>query len=135
MGGVYLHPRRAGGRGEPAPRGPWYPPDMPLDLRRPALPLRRDARGVIRVGGTRVTLESVLGAYREGESPEGILDRFPSLDLAGIHATLAWYLEHLDEAESYLSKSRAEGDGNRSKARRRTSSTRLLARLRARRSR
>ena len=104
MRGVYLHPRPTGGGGDRASRGPWYSPDMSLDLRRPALPLRRDSRGVIRVGGTRVTLESVLGAYREGESPEGILDRFPSLDLAGIHATLAWYLEHLAEAESYLAK-------------------------------
>ncbi len=108
---------------------------MPLDLRRPVLPLRRDSRGVIRVGSTRVTLESVLAAYREGESPEGILERFPSLDLAGIHATLAWYLGHLDEAESYMKRSREEGDANRARAVRRTSPSRLLARLRARRRR
>jgi uncharacterized protein (DUF433 family) len=108
---------------------------MPLDLRRPVLPLRRDSHGVIRVGGTRVTLESVLAAYREGESAEGILERFPSLDLAGIHATLAWYLGHLDEAESYLERSRVEGDANRARAERRAPASRLLARLRARRRR
>lgn len=106
-----------------------------MELSRPALPLRRDARGVIRVGGTRVTLESVLGAYREGESPEGILDRFPALDLAGIHSTIAWYLEHLEEADSYLDRSRLEGKGNRAKAQRRAPASRLLARLRARRRR
>jgi uncharacterized protein (DUF433 family) len=108
---------------------------MPLDLRRPALPLRRDSHGVIRVGGTRVTLESVLTAYREGESPEGILERFPSLDLGGIHATLAWYLGHLEEAEAYLERGRAEGDANRARAERRAPASRLLARLRARRRR
>ncbi len=118
-----------------ARRVAWYPRSVPLDLRRPALPLRRDAHGVIRLGRTRVTLESVLAAYREGESPEGILDRFPSLDLAGIHATLAWYLGHLAEAESYLARSRREGDANRVKAHRRTVPSRLLARLRARRRR
>lgn len=82
-----------------------------------------------------MTLESVLGAYREGESPEGILERFPSLDLAGIHSTIAWYLEHREEAESYLARSRREGKSNRAKAERRAPASRLLDRLRARRRR
>jgi uncharacterized protein (DUF433 family) len=108
---------------------------MSIELRRPTLPLRRDSRGVIRVGGSRVTLESLIGAYLEGESPEGILERFPSLNLAGIHSTIAWYLEHFAEAESYLEQSREEGKSNRSQAERKTPATPLLARLRARRSR
>ena len=108
---------------------------MALDLRPHALPPRRDTRGVIRVGGTRVALESVLWAYQEGESAEGILERFPSLDLAGIHATLAWYLRHLEEASTYLARARRDGTANRAEAERRGASSRLGAGLRARRRR
>jgi uncharacterized protein (DUF433 family) len=108
---------------------------MALDLRPAAAPLQRDSRGVIRVGGTRVTLESVLRAYQEGESPEGILERFPSLDLAAIHATLAWYLRHRAQAGAYLRKCDAEGGANLARAERRVSGAAILGRLRARRRR
>lgn len=81
---------------------------MSLDLEPATLPLRPDAHGVIRVGGTRVTLESVLHAYLDGESADGIVERFPALHLADVHATIAWYLRHQADAEAYLNHAHAE---------------------------
>jgi len=55
---------------------------MALDLRASVVPLRPDAGVVVRIGGTRVTLESVVHAYLEGDSVEGIVERIPTLGLA-----------------------------------------------------
>lgn len=73
-------------------------------------PLRTDRHGTIRVGGTRVTLDSVIGAYKRGDSPEEIAEGFPGLALADIYAVIAYYLAHRDEAEAYFAEGRAEGE-------------------------
>jgi len=65
-------------------------------------PLRADAHGVVRVGKTRVRLDSVLHAYKCGFSAEEILRKFPALELADIHAVIAYYLWYRDEVEQYL---------------------------------
>lgn len=69
-------------------------------------PLRTDGHGVVRVGKTRVRLESVLNAYKSGCSAEDILRQFPSLQLADIHAVIAYYLWYRDEVEQYLEERR-----------------------------
>ncbi|MCE9638303.1 MAG: DUF433 domain-containing protein [Planctomycetes bacterium] len=81
---------------------------MKLDLGPATLPLRPDASEVVRVGDTRVTLESVLHAHLDGESAEGIVGSFPALDLTDVHATIAWFLRHRTDAEAYLAAAHAE---------------------------
>ena len=68
-----------------------------------AVPLATDADGVIRVGGTRVTLDIVIFAYKEGAIAEDIVDQYPSLKLADVHAVISYYLQNLAEVEAYLS--------------------------------
>src|SRR5215204_2572614 len=46
------------------------PDDLPIGT--DPVPLRADEDGAVRVGGTRVTLDSVVTAFREGETAEGI---------------------------------------------------------------
>ena len=46
-----------------------------------ALPLKTDEHGVIRVSGTRVTLDTVIAFYHQGESPEAIHAGFDVLPL------------------------------------------------------
>jgi uncharacterized protein (DUF433 family) len=65
-------------------------------------PLARDDHGVIRVGGTRVSLESVVTAFDLGASAEEIGESFPSLDLAAIYAALAYVLSHRDSVDAYV---------------------------------
>ncbi|MGI8553671.1 MAG: DUF433 domain-containing protein [Dehalococcoidia bacterium] len=68
------------------------------------LPLAVDVDGVVRVGGTRVTLETVLSVFNQGASPEEIHSDFPSVTLGDIYATIGYYLRHRSEVEGYLSE-------------------------------
>jgi uncharacterized protein (DUF433 family) len=58
--------------------------------------------GVYRIGGTRVSLDSVVYPYRRGASPESIQRSFPSLTLEQVHGALAFYLSHQTEVDNYL---------------------------------
>ena len=69
-----------------------------------APPITADASGVCRVGGTRITLETILTCYRDGAGAEEIANRFPAVSLADIHATIAYYLHHRSEVDAYLAK-------------------------------
>jgi uncharacterized protein (DUF433 family) len=63
-----------------------------------------DGEGVIRVGTTRVTLDTVVAAFLEGASAEEIVSQYPSLDLADVYAVIGHYLRHRVEVEAYLAK-------------------------------
>ena len=65
-----------------------------LALERETPPLRQDAHGVIRVGQTRVTLESVISLFEQGVSAEEIGLRNDVMDLHYVYATLSYYLGH-----------------------------------------
>lgn len=65
-------------------------------------PLRWDDGGVLRVGQTRVRLDSIIAAFSAGSSAEEILLKFPSLDLKDIYGVLAYYLWHQEEVDAYL---------------------------------
>ncbi len=66
------------------------------------VPLRVDNDDVIRVGNTRVTLDSVVEAFMEGETAEEIAQQFPSLGLVDIYAVISYYLEQKPEIEAYM---------------------------------
>lgn len=70
--------------------------------------LVRDADGVIRVGGTRVTLDTVIGAYHDGASAEEIARRYPVLELADIYAAIGHYHRHREGVEAYLAEREAQ---------------------------
>jgi uncharacterized protein (DUF433 family) len=67
-----------------------------------ALPLRADADGVMRVAGTRVTLDTVIEAFVDGATPEEIVQQYPSLSLADVYSVIGYYLHRRDEVERYL---------------------------------
>ena len=65
--------------------------------------LSRDADGVIRVGKTRVTLDTVVDAYRDGATVEGIVQQYPSLEPADVHAVIGyWSPPSPGDPETYL---------------------------------
>jgi uncharacterized protein (DUF433 family) len=66
------------------------------------VPLNTDEAGVLRVAGTRVSLDSVLHAFEEGATPEEIVQDFPTLDLAAVYAVVGYYLQNRAEVEQYL---------------------------------
>jgi uncharacterized protein (DUF433 family) len=75
-----------------------------------ALPLKMDEYGIIRVSGTRVTLDTVIACYHQGDSPEAIHEGFDVLPLNDIYAVIAYYLAHRDELDAYLLHGQEEAD-------------------------
>ena len=76
---------------------------------RPA-PLEADRDGVVRVGGTRVTLDTVIAAFRDGATPEEIVHQYPSLDLTDVYAVISYYLQQQPQADAYLRRRRRLAD-------------------------
>lgn len=73
-------------------------------------PLYTDDTGTVRVGKTRVRLDSVVYAFNQGHTPEEILMQFPSLDLADIYAVIAYYLNNQTAVDEYIQQNEAEGE-------------------------
>jgi uncharacterized protein (DUF433 family) len=68
------------------------------------VPLRTDAAGVLRVGKTRVSLDSVIAAFNEDATPEEIVQQYDVLALADVYTVIAYYLEYQSEIDAYLAK-------------------------------
>jgi uncharacterized protein (DUF433 family) len=66
------------------------------------VPLVTDVDGVIRVGETRVTLDTVIGAFLDGATAEEIIYQYPSLQLGDVYSVLGYYLRRRPEVDSYL---------------------------------
>lgn len=75
---------------------------MSLTLNMEPPPLVRDPDGVVRVGGTRVTLDTVVEAFHEGLTAEAIVEQYPSLRLGEVYSVLGYYLRHQIEVDAYL---------------------------------
>lgn len=65
-------------------------------------PVRMDSSGVLRVGRTRVSLDSVVYDFRRGADAVAIQRDFDTLSLAEVHAAIAYYLHRKEEIDSYL---------------------------------
>jgi uncharacterized protein (DUF433 family) len=74
------------------------------------IPLRTDEHGAIRVGNTRVLLELVIHAYYIGETPEGIVDSYPSLTTADVYSVIGYYLANRDEIDAYVHQRDTQAD-------------------------
>ena len=62
------------------------------------------------VAGSRVSLDSIVYAFRRGAAPESIKRSFPVLSLEAIYGSITYYLAHEQEVDAYLEKSEAELD-------------------------
>jgi uncharacterized protein (DUF433 family) len=74
---------------------------MALTISTETIPLMTNADGVIRVGKTRVTLDTVIAAFQDGATAEEITQQYPSLDLADVYSVIAYYLRRRTEVEAY----------------------------------
>jgi len=107
---------------------------MSLVIEAPPVPLRTDEHGVMRVGKTRVPLDTVVFAFNQGSSPEEIVMSYPTLDLEDVYAIVNYYLHNRAEVDSYLSQREADGARIREENEKRFPPTGIRARLLARRS-
>ncbi|MBI4578943.1 MAG: DUF433 domain-containing protein [Planctomycetes bacterium] len=83
---------------------------MGFTVQAEAPPLREDAAGALRVGGSRVLLELVIRAFQDGATPETIVQRYATLSLPDVYAVLAYYLRHRSEIETYLARREQQAD-------------------------
>lgn len=74
------------------------------------IPLIRDDSGTIRVAGTRVTLETVIAAFRRGATAETIVDKYDVLSLTDVYLVIGYYLQHRDEVDAYIQQQKEIGD-------------------------
>lgn len=81
---------------------------MSLPIAMEPLPLATDADGVVRVGGTRVTLDTLVEAFHEGLTAEEMAQQYPSVALADIYAVLGYYLRRRSEVDAYLDEGRRQ---------------------------
>ncbi len=58
--------------------------------------------GAYRVGGTRVSLDSVVYGFQDGVSPECIQQSFPALTLEQVYGAIAYYLANQVTIDQYL---------------------------------
>ena len=96
------------------------------------IPLSTVADGVIRIEGTRVTLDTVIDTFLTGASPEEIAQDFPVLRLDDIYAMITYYLRHRDEVDAYLRKRRSRAEALRREIEAQSPQTGLRGRLLAR---
>jgi uncharacterized protein (DUF433 family) len=90
-----------------------------------------DEHGVKRVSGTRISIDSVVIAFQQGQSAEEIQRNFPALSLEQVYGTITYYLGHRQEIEQYVRQQgakweelRAENEQNPSPAVQRLRQTR-----------
>ncbi len=86
---------------------------LPLWADRP--PLRVDEGGAVRVGNSRATLDLVVEQYDSGMAPEDMVRAYDTLELADVHAAIAYYLRHREEVRAYLKRRAEEAEGLRAK--------------------
>jgi uncharacterized protein (DUF433 family) len=61
-----------------------------------------DRDGNYYVAGTRISLDSIVHAFRRGESPETICQNFELLRLEEIYGAIAYYLSNQTDIDAYL---------------------------------
>jgi len=82
---------------------------MSLVLESQPIPLQADTDGVIRVAGTRITLDTVVAAFKHGATAEQIAHDYPVLNLVDIYAVITFYLRQREAVEEYLAEQHRAG--------------------------
>ena len=97
------------------------------------VPLASEPDGVIRVAGTRVTLDTLVEAFEEGATAEELVQQYPVLSLADVYSVLGYFLRHERTVREYLQRRTAERGAVRAESERRHNPSGVRARLLARR--
>jgi uncharacterized protein (DUF433 family) len=69
------------------------------------------------VAGTRVSLDSIVYAFLEGQSAESIAQAFPVLSLEQTYGAIAFYLANRSAVDAHLAEAREDYEAQREAAR------------------
>ena len=68
------------------------------------------------IAGTRISLDSIVYAFRQGESPETICQNFELLGLEEVYGAIAYYLANQAEIDAYLVRQNEKWAGGKRNA-------------------
>lgn len=66
--------------------------------------------GLLRIDGTRMTVNQIVVWYKQGYSPEEIADQYPHLTLSQVYTALAYYHANKEEVEVSLAIEEKKSD-------------------------
>lgn len=69
------------------------------------------------IAGTRVSLDSLVYAFLNGQTAESIAQCFPTLRLEQVYGAITFYLAHREEIDRHLQRARADYEALRRAAR------------------
>lgn len=72
--------------------------------------------GAYRIADSRVSLDSIVYAWLEGQSPETIAENFPVLTLEEVYGAIAFYLSNREAIDEYLRQKKADFEEMRRKS-------------------
>ena len=70
--------------------------------------LTKTESGVLCIGNSRVSLDTVIIAFGQGATPEQIVEDYDSLELGEVYAVISYYLQNREEVEGYLAQRKVE---------------------------
>ncbi len=71
--------------------------------------------GKPRIAGSRICVSDIVLWTEEGQSPDEIVNDFPHLTLADVHAALAYYYEHREEIDRQIKEAEQYAEAMRTK--------------------
>ena len=83
---------------------------MTLLIEAQPLPLTKTASGVIRIARTRVTLDIIVEAFKDGDTAEEIVEQYPTVSLSDVYSVIGYYLREQAKVEAYLQERRKKAE-------------------------
>ncbi|HEY4000545.1 MAG TPA: DUF433 domain-containing protein [Candidatus Xenobia bacterium] len=77
---------------------------MSITIQSVPVPLRVNKDGVVRVGRSRVTLDTIVYAFRDGATAEEICQRYPAVTLPQVYSVIAFVLQNQTEVDKYMAE-------------------------------
>jgi uncharacterized protein (DUF433 family) len=75
--------------------------------------LTQDPDGYIHLTGHRIGIQDVIDFYNDGYSPEMLVEQYPTLSLATIYRTIAFYLDDRTGVDEYIERCKGEVERQR----------------------
>ncbi len=75
-----------------------------------AIPLIQADDGTLRISGTRIPIDTIIARYRVGDTPQEIVEGFPTLSLDAVYLLIGFYLRNQRSLDEYLHERRQRAD-------------------------
>ena len=77
----------------------------------------KNIEGMYKIAGSRVSLDSIVYAYWNGQTAESIAQSFPTLSLEQVFGAITFYLANRAEVDAYLEQHRIDYEARRQASR------------------